>query len=288
MLEEGKDAHTVASYIAKSSGLTKELYEDKTVEGLSRYENVQELLNSIKQFVDNSESDDKSLSAFLQTVTLMTNADEDDDGDQDKVTLMTIHGAKGLEFKNVYIVGMEENLFPSQMMLARRSDLEEERRLFYVAITRAEKKLTLSYAESRYNYGRLNYCEPSRFLEEIDKEYLQVARNRFVSYSNMEDRNDQPAKQTRAVSGFVKKDSIKSNLKPVSKSTPPANHVPSGDFVASDTSILKEGDKVEHPKFGFGLVIKMDINGTDRKATIRFDTQGEKTLLLSFAKLRIL
>ncbi len=288
MLEEGKDAHSVASYIAKSSGLLKELYEDKTVEGLSRYENIQELLNSIKQFVDNPENDDVSLSTFLQTVTLMTNADEEDDGDKDKVTLMTIHGAKGLEFKHVYIVGMEENLFPSQMMLAKRSDLEEERRLFYVAITRAEKKLTLSYAESRYNYGRLNYCEPSRFLEEIDKKYLQVARGRVVSYSNMESRNDQPAKSGTGVSPFAKKDTIKANLKPVSKSIPSANHVPSGDFTASDTTNLKEGDRVEHPKFGFGSVTKMDINGTDRKATIKFDTQGEKTLLLSFAKLRIL
>lgn len=290
LIEEGKDAHAVASYIAKTSGLLKELYDDKTVEGLARYENIQELLNSIKQFVDNPENDEVTLSTFLQTVTLMTTADqEDEDGDHDRVTLMTIHGAKGLEFKYVYIVGLEENLFPSQMMLSKRSDLEEERRLFYVAITRAEKKLTLSYAESRYNYGRLNYCEPSRFLEEIDPKYLQISKSRVISYGNSEARNDRPAtSSSKPVLPFSKKESIISNLKPVAKATP-VNHIPTGDFVASDTSVLKQGDKVEHPKFGYGTVTKMDINGNDRKATIKFyaQGQGEKTLLLSFAKLRI-
>jgi DNA helicase-2/ATP-dependent DNA helicase PcrA len=220
----------------------------------------------------------------------MTTADqEDEDGDHDRVTLMTIHGAKGLEFKYVYIVGLEENLFPSQMMLSKRSDLEEERRLFYVAITRAEKKLTLSYAESRYNYGRLNYCEPSRFLEEIDPQYLQISKSRVISYGNSETRNDRPTtSSSKPVLPFSKKESIISNLKPVAKATP-VNHTPTGDFVASDTSVLKQGDKVEHPKFGYGTVTKMDINGNDRKATIKFDAkgQGEKTLLLSFAKLRI-
>jgi DNA helicase-2/ATP-dependent DNA helicase PcrA len=123
--------------------LLKDLHEDKTVEGLARYENVQELLNAIKEFVDNPENEDKSLSAFLQSVSLLTSADDEKDTDTDKITLMTIHAAKGLEFKHVYIVGMEEDLFPSQMMLASRADLEEERRLFYVAITRAERNSPL-------------------------------------------------------------------------------------------------------------------------------------------------
>jgi DNA helicase-2/ATP-dependent DNA helicase PcrA len=168
MAESGKkDAYEVASHIAKSSGLLRELHEDKTVEGLSRYENVQGLLNSIKEFVDNPDEcvEDKNLNTFLQTVSLMTTADQDDpDGDNDRVTMMTIHGAKGLEFNHVYVVGMEEDLFPSQMMLQSRADLEEERRLFYVAVTRAEKKLIMSYAETRYQWGRLKPCEPSRFL----------------------------------------------------------------------------------------------------------------------------
>jgi DNA helicase-2/ATP-dependent DNA helicase PcrA len=288
MLSEDKDAYTVASYIAKTSGILRELYEDKTVEGLARYENVQELLNSVKQFVDNPENEEKSLSAFLQTVSLLTTADEpEEEGDNDKVTLMTIHGAKGLEFKYVYVVGMEENLFPSQMMLQNRSDLEEERRLFYVAITRAEKKLTLSYAEQRYNYGRLNYCEPSRFLNEIDTKFLEEAKSKITTtYGNFEKKSA----NTPPTSAFSLKltNNKSTTASPNTTISTAAAHTPSADFKPSDTSGLKEGMKVEHPKFGFGLVKRMDINGTDRKATIQFDTQGEKTLLLSFAKLRII
>ncbi len=162
--------------LQKRPEFLRELYEDKTVEGLSRYENVQELLNGIKEFVDNEENEDKTLSAFLQSVSLLTNADEpDDNNDNDRVTMMTIHSAKGLEFRNVFIVGLEEDLFPSQMMLESRQDLEEERRLFYVAITRAEQKLSFSYAESRYQWGRLKMCEPSRFLLEVDPKFLNVS-----------------------------------------------------------------------------------------------------------------
>lgn len=298
----GKDAYEIASHVAKASGLLKELHEDKTVEGLSRYENVQELLNSIKQFVDNSETEDHSLASFLQTVSLLTTADEDDpDGDNDRVTMMTIHGAKGLEFNHVYVAGMEEDLFPSQMMLQSRADLEEERRLFYVAITRAEKKLVMSYAESRYQYGRLKPCEPSRFLDEIDPKYLQFARNIRRAVEETQ----------RVPQGFVRRvdnqAGVVSNNLPLSNKTgistttsnliqkkpvvnsAPATYVPSPDFAPSDTKNLQEGDRVEHLKFGFGKVKKMDINGNDRKATIEFEGGvGEKTLLLSFAKLRIL
>ena len=296
-----KDAYEVASHIAKASGLLKELHEDKTVEGLSRYENVQGLLNSIKEFVDNPDEgvEDKNLNTFLQTVSLMTTADQDDpDGDNDRVTMMTIHGAKGLEFNHVYVVGMEEDLFPSQMMLQSRADLEEERRLFYVAVTRAEKKLVMSYAETRYQWGRLKPCEPSRFLDEIDVKYLQFAKNirRAVEETH------------RLPQGFVRM-SAKEQKMPdfgTSDKATPANiliqrqniprpqvvgntYKPSDDFFPSDTKKLAEGDRVEHLKFGFGKVKKIDVNGTDRKATIQFEGSiGEKTLLLSFAKLRIL
>jgi DNA helicase II / ATP-dependent DNA helicase PcrA len=302
MAESGKkDAYEVASHIAKASGLLKELHEDKTVEGLSRYENVQGLLNSIKEFVDNPDEgvEDKNLNTFLQTVSLMTTADQDDpDGDNDRVTMMTIHGAKGLEFNHVYVVGMEEDLFPSQMMLQSRADLEEERRLFYVAVTRAEKKLVMSYAETRYQWGRLKPCEPSRFLDEIDSKYLQFAKNirRAVEETH------------RLPQGFVRM-SAKEQKMPdfgTSDKATPANiliqrqniprpqvvgnvYKPSDDFFPSDTKKLAEGDRVEHLKFGFGKVKKIDVNGTDRKATIQFEGSiGEKTLLLSFAKLRIL
>lgn len=277
-VDEGKDAYEISSHIAKASGILRELYEDKTVEGLSRYENVQELLNGIKEFVDSDESEDKTLSAFLQSVSLLTNADEpDDNNDHDRVTMMTIHSAKGLEFRNVFIVGLEEDLFPSQMMLESRQDLEEERRLFYVAITRAEKKLSFSYAESRYQWGRLKMCEPSRFLLEVDQRFLNV--NKMVQ-SALE-RDSTPPVTTFARNLIQRK----TEARPVASAA--TSHVPSTDFVPSDTFDLTEGDKVEHLKFGFGVVTKMDVNGTDRKATVKFDLVGEKTLLLSFAKLRI-
>lgn len=267
-----KDAYQAASYIAKQSGLLKELYEDKTIEGLSRYENVQELLNAIKEFTDNPENQDHSLSVFLQQVSLLTSADDNRDDDPDKVTLMTIHSAKGLEFKNIFVVGMEENLFPSQMMLSSRKDLEEERRLFYVAVTRAEKKLTLTYATTRYYYGRLQNCEPSRFLEEIDPNYLKNAQN-----------------LTKSSSMSVNASFIKNiTSRPSTQSTVvKTNYKPSADFKPSDTKNLQKGMKVEHQKFGFGMVKDIENFSGDRKATIDFEGIGEKVLLLSFAKLMI-
>jgi DNA helicase-2/ATP-dependent DNA helicase PcrA len=283
LLEQGDDAHKIAMHVAQSTGILRELYADKTVEGLARYENIQELLNSIKQYVDNEENDDKSLAAFLQNVSLLTNADQDDeDGDNDRVTMMSIHGSKGLEFTQVFVVGLEENLFPSQMMLQSRDDLEEERRLFYVAITRAEKELTLSYAESRYHYGRLNYCEPSRFLLEIDPTYLNLPKEptRPMRKSFTDDAD--------VVSSFGnKKERLLSNLKPVNRVQPAKPHVSTGDFKATNPNELSEGAKVEHQKFGFGRIVKLDQSGSSTKATVLFKTQGEKTLLLSFAKLRL-
>jgi DNA helicase-2/ATP-dependent DNA helicase PcrA len=271
-----KDAYDAAFEIAKGSGLLRELYEDKTVEGLSRYENVQELLNAIKEYVDDPERQDKTLGAFLQEVSLVTGQDEDKDKDPDKVTLMTIHMAKGLEFKYVYMVGMEEDLFPSQMMISSRAELEEERRLFYVAITRAEKRLFLSYALTRYRFGRLKNCEPSRFLDDIDQSFIKVSSK----FSGLE---------SAPPSDYAKK--LVTGIKKTITSAPPAqkptNYKAPADFVPSDTSRLKEGMKVEHPKFGFGTVLQMDMSGADRKAKINFTEIGEKTLLLSFAKLRI-
>jgi DNA helicase-2/ATP-dependent DNA helicase PcrA len=281
LTEMGKNAYEIASHVAQASGLLRELHEDKTVEGLARYENVQELLNAIKEFVDQADQDeDVTLSAFLQSVSLLTNADEpDEDGDNDRVTLMTIHSAKGLEFRNVYIVGMEEDLFPSQMMLESRQDLEEERRLFYVAITRAEVKLTLAFAESRYQWGRLKMCEPSRFLMEVDPRFLNLQG--VASDSGPSRGQETPRSGVRT---FTQKTPAQ-NLSP--RPQPAPIHTPSSDFVPSDTSGLAVGQRVEHQKFGFGTVAKIDANGSDRKAVIAFDEAGERTLLLSFAKLRI-
>ena len=271
-----KDAFEAATQIAKNSGLLKDLYDDKTVEGRNRYENVQELLNGIKEFVDNPESEDKSMAAFLQEIALLTDADDNKKEDTDYVTMMTIHMAKGLEFKNVFIVGLEEDLFPSQMMLSSRADLEEERRLFYVAITRAETKLYFSYALTRYRFGRLKSCEPSRFIDEVDRDFIKVSQKYTNNFSSPE--------ETPFTKSFV------SNVQQSNRRQNPNMlvHKPSADFKPSDTSNLAEGMKVEHPKFGFGTVTKMDIQGSNKKAHIKFDKAGEKTLLLTFAKLRIL
>jgi len=273
---ERKDAYDAAFEIAKGSGLLRELYEDKTVEGLSRYENVQELLNAIKEFVDDPERQEKTLGSFLQEVSLITGQDEDKDKDPEKVTLMTIHMAKGLEFRSVYIVGLEEDLFPSQMMLSSRAELEEERRLFYVAITRAQKSLFLSYALTRYRFGRLKNCEPSRFLDDVDQSFIKVS-SKFAGLES-----------TPPSSGYAK--TLVSGIKKTISSSPivkASGYKAPADFAPSDTSTLKEGMKVEHPKFGFGLVTQMDFSGPDRKAKINFDDFGEKTLLLNFAKLKI-
>ena len=275
---EKKDAYEAALLIAKNSGLLKELYDDKTVEGLSRYENVQELLNAIKEFSDDQEREDKGLNAFLQDVALLTDEDRNKENAGDAVTLMTIHSAKGLEFPYVFIVGMEEELFPSQMMLNSRADLEEERRLFYVAITRAKKRLHLTYALNRYRFGRLKNCEPSRFLEEVDPAFLKVNR-KYSSPETVSPSGSYFAKN------FVKTQKEAAQTK---KFTAAPAHTPSDDFKPSDTTNLAAGMKVEHPKFGFGEVVAMDMSGSNRKATVNFKNVGEKTLLLAFAKLRIL
>jgi len=277
LTNDKKDAFETSSHVAKSSGLLKELYEDKTIEGMNRYENVQELLNAIKEFTDDPEREGKSLDAFLQEVTLLTDEDRSN-APNDAVTMMTIHSSKGLEFNYVYIVGMEEELFPSQMMLSSRADLEEERRLFYVAITRAKKKVQLSYALNRYRFGRLKACEPSRFIEEVDPRYMKVNK-KFSSSSAL---SSSESYVTKNFVNNLKKDRVNRKFGAAPK------HTPSDDFKASDTSNLTLGMKVEHPKFGFGQVVHIDEEGSNRKASVNFDKAGDKTLLLAFAKLRII
>ncbi|MDX2194787.1 MAG: 3'-5' exonuclease [Cytophagales bacterium] len=274
-----KDAYEAANQIAKESTLLKELYEDKTVEGLARYENLQALLNAIKEYTQDPDREDKSIGAFLQDIALLTSADSEDENNTDYVTLMTIHMAKGLEFKHVYISGLEEDLFPSQMMLESRADLEEERRLFYVAITRAEKKLTLSYCVTRYKYGKLFHCEPSRFISEINPKYIKPPKRTAQDMMS-----DDFFTATHKLGGA--KTFGGSNLKPAPPKS--AEHTPSPDFKPTDTTTLTKGMRVEHPKFGFGEVVLVDVSGNERKAKINFDTVGEKTLLLSFAKLMIM
>ncbi|MEM0941550.1 MAG: UvrD-helicase domain-containing protein [Bacteroidota bacterium] len=276
LTNQKKNAYDTATHIAKTSGLLKELYEDKTIEGMNRYENTQELLNAIKEFTDDIEREDKSLGAFLQEIALLTDEDRNEKSDE-VVTLMTIHMAKGLEFNYVFIVGLEEELFPSQMMLSSRADLEEERRLFYVAITRAKQQLFISYALNRYRFGRLKTCEPSRFLEEVDPQFIRVNR-KFSSSDPVSPGINYVNKNF--VHNLRKENSTK-------KFATKVNHTPSADFEPSDTSTLEIGMEVEHPKFGYGIVTTIDEQGANRKAKVDFEKAGEKTLLLSFAKLRI-
>lgn len=274
-----QNAFELASHIAKSSGILKELYEDKTVEGVMRHDNVQEILNGIKEFseediveVGKEEefSSDRSLGAYLQNITLLTNQDNKAEI-EDSVKLMTIHAAKGLEFECVFVAGMEDNLFPSSMSLYSREELEEERRLFYVAVTRAMTYLTLSFATSRYKFGNLNYCEPSRFLNEIPKELLS-SNIKEKTLDKNEDEFVSPATR-RIVSG---------NFTASRPLTVDAN------FTPSDPDKIMVGCEVEHQRFGSGKVVAMDGLGVNKMATIFFPSAGEKKLMLKFAKLKVL
>ncbi len=291
-----KNAYDLANEVATTSGVLKDLYTDRTPEGISRYENIQELLNGLKEFTetDNEEEEDvtpRGLPEFLQDVALLTNADGEKDEDRDKVTLMTIHSAKGLEFPYVNIVGLEENLFPSQLSLASRAELEEERRLFYVAITRAEKELHLSFSTSRYKWGNLQYCEPSRFIEEIEEQFLDYT---YTKGSSAEPTGSSAGSSNSYGNNYGSKTSYsKPNSFPKKKNPPPKviHSTPknlkkisgnTGD-VSANTLNLSEGMMVNHQKFGNGIIEALDSG----KATINFQNIGNKQLLLKFAKLTI-
>ena len=317
-----KNAWEVATQVGQHTNLIKELFNDKTTEGLARYENIQELLNSIKEWVDDKQNraqiDEEGvviegasaetenvagLGTYLQQITLLTDAD-DDKGNNDVVKLMTIHAAKGLEFACVFVGGIEETLFPSAMAINTREELEEERRLFYVAVTRAKKNLWLTYATTRYRYGQIVQNEPSRFIEEMPSEYVDK------SYAGGGARNQENSTFGSGGSAFARMNGggWKNNAqKAADKYGPPpgrseakpaympptstpkvVEHKPSPDFVASDTTELQEGQKVEHQKFGFGDVLKVEGSAHNPIATIQFDQNGEKKIMLNYAKLRIL
>lgn len=309
-----QNAYEVAFHVGKQTGLVKELFNDKSAEGVQRYENIQELLNSIKEWTespDNEEGElvDKTLGSYLQQITLLTDADEKDP-DADTVKLMTIHAAKGLEFACVFAAGLEEMLFPNAMSVNTREELEEERRLFYVVITRAKQRLWVTYANTRYRFGQLVQNEPSRFIQEIPENYLDRsfagggAKNqvggsqwsRGSAFDRMKGRSayDGESGQASRQSGSyfnqpgTTAKSAPSYLPP--KGLPPkvTEHVPSADFQASDTSALKEGQKVEHQKFGFGEVVKMEGAAHNPIATVKFEFNGEKKIMLNYARLRII
>lgn len=274
------NAYELCMHITRSTNLLKNLHDDKSIEGISRYENVTELLNGIKEFVEDDTSEvEKDLGSYLQEIALYTDADKQED-DNDKVSLMTIHQSKGLEFKHVYISGMEENLFPSQMALASRQELEEERRLFYVAITRAEKQLTLSFATSRFKFGSLLPCEPSRFIDEIDKNFLEMDRKMLTSKARVVQR-EMPIRDSAVRNTSLKETIQKQNARTAIHKPPVISN-----FIPEQITDFHEGMKLEHQRFGKGKIVKLQGQGGDLKADILFDEYGTKTLVLKFAKLR--
>jgi len=277
-----KNAYDLAHHIGKSTKIFTELHNDKSVEGLSRYENLQELLNSISEFRDSNSNeqlaeevtDKNNLGAYLQQVSLLTDTGSDDK-ELDTVKLMTIHAAKGLEFKVVFVVGLEENLFPSMLSLNSREDLEEERRLFYVACTRAEKQLFLSYANMRYRFGNLQYCEPSRFVDDISIFDLEAVGS-STSKPTVKTGWQSPVKQRFNFS------------KQFSKSAQPQQDaVDAKDFKPDNPATLQSGMKVIHQRFGNGNIQAIEGEGPARMASINFQKFGQKRILLKYAKLQI-
>ncbi|MDY3338592.1 3'-5' exonuclease [Riemerella anatipestifer] len=295
---KNENAYTVAMEVAKRSGLIKNLKDDQTPEGISRLENIQELMNSMQGFIEEQqqlEEGDASLSNFLENIALSADTQDKPDGSEDMVSLMTIHLSKGLEFPVVHLVGLEENLFPSFMSSSSREELEEERRLFYVALTRAEKQAYLSYAVSRFQWGKITDSEPSRFLSEIDAQYLDFLNasmeKRFVNHSGIKSNifDDIPS----APIAFKKKEPKKTlnraetSLQPKEpKKLKPLASAKINNPVGGTTQDIQVGDRVRHDRFGMGEVIFIDgTDATNIKAKVHFEHEGEKNLILKFARL---
>lgn len=344
---KNKNAYEIAMHVGKQTNFVKELFNDKSTEGVARYENIQELLNSIKEWIDsgeqagfveegeemdlkdameevsfglfaqpepvetaeqpaqadeevNPDEKDTSLGAYLQQITLLTDAEEKDPN-ADTVKLMTIHAAKGLEFSCVFAAGLEENLFPSALSINSREELEEERRLFYVVVTRAKQKLWITHANARYRFGSLVQNEPSRFINEIPESFLDRSyagggtRNSGNAGSAFERMNrgfsgtqSESWKAEQQYGAPPKKKSFVSTITSNKPAAKVVEHTPSSSFVASDTSSLKAGQKVEHQKFGFGEVIKVEGSAQNPIALVKFDLNGEKKIMLNYAKLQII
>ena len=296
VINESQDAFFLAEHVSKKTGLIQELKKDATPEGVARVENIEELLNGIKDFTEGQKEIDGArgaLSEFLEDVALATDLDKDT-SDEDRVALMTIHLAKGLEFPTVFIVGLEEDLFPSAMSMNTRSELEEERRLFYVAITRAEHQAYLTYAQSRYRWGKLMDSEPSRFIEEINDEYLEYIspKESGYSYKPMIDtdifgdidktklRLAKPTNGTPPKKYGEEPTSMVRKLKPLSSKAPAGANLFGGKIIP--------GNIIMHERFGKGEVLNLEGIGADQKAEIKFETGGIKKLLLRFAKFDVI
>ena len=278
-----KDAHTIAEEIAKQTGLFNNLYTDKSPEGVSRIENIQELLNGIKDFSETTEQGVNKLPDFMEDVALLTDQDKETEDDFNKVTLMTVHAAKGLEFPYVFVIGLEENLFPSMMSGESQENLEEERRLFYVAMTRAKERLFLSFASTRFKWGQLTDCQPSRFISELDDKYLEKHE-----HTPKKKKEYNPYK-IYAKTKYKKKEYSPTTKKFVSpKNLTNINRAKNISINESDLSKIQNGMQVKHSRFGEGKVLSISGEGSNKKATVFFTGIGQKELLLKFAKLEII
>jgi DNA helicase-2/ATP-dependent DNA helicase PcrA len=301
VINENQDAFYITDHVAKKTGLVQELKKDATPEGMAKIQNIEELLNGIKDFTEGQKEIDGArgaLSEFMEDVALATDLDKDT-SDEDRVALMTIHLAKGLEFPHVFVVGMEEDLFPSAMSMSTRSELEEERRLFYVALTRAEHQAYLTYAQSRYRWGKLTDSEASRFIEEIDGQYLEYLTPEESNYRYKPmidsdifgDVDKSKLRLAKPIGGTPPKHIIDNEpksdinirkLKPVSSSGSASSSANLFD------NKLVAGNIVMHERFGKGEIINLEGVGADKKAEIRFEVGGIKKLLLRFAKLDVI
>ena len=301
-----KNAYEIGADIIRQSGIINDVCQDNSPENLSRKENIEELVNGMSDFCAQRQEEGKPnvlLGDFLSEVSLLTDQDSDKDGDDEKITLMTVHSAKGLEFKNVFVVGMEENLFPSGMVGDSPRALEEERRLFYVAITRAEEHCFLSYAKTRFRYGKMEFGSPSRFLKDIDIRFLRLPQDagmfrrveeeaaafrRENARGFAPDREDAPYGGKERVSVRPKQQiiapTVPRNLKRVA---PSANTASTSPSAGGSANCVQQGQLIEHERFGLGEVLKVEGEGDNAKATIRFKNAGDKQLLLRFARFKV-
>ena len=297
-----KNAYEIGADIIRQSGIINDVCQDSSPENLSRKENIEELVNGMSDFCAQRQEEGNPnvlLGDFLSEVSLLTDQDSDKDGDDEKITLMTVHSAKGLEFKNVFVVGMEENLFPSSMVGDSPRALEEERRLFYVAITRAEEHCFLSYAKTRFRYGKMEFGSPSRFLKDIDVRFLRLPQDagmfrrveeeaavfrRENARGFAPDKEDAPYGGKERVSVRPKQQiiapTVPRNLKRVA---PSANTASTSPSAGASANRVQQGQLIEHERFGLGEVLKVEGEGDNAKATIRFKNAGDKQL---FAALR--
>ncbi len=297
--QSGVNAYELGRTIIERSGIMAELMKDKSVENISKQENLDELLAAMHDFVSEQEeqgSSEMRMTDFLAQASLATDQDTDKN-EGECVTLMTVHAAKGLEYKNVIIVGVEEDLFPSGMSKDSLAAIEEERRLLYVAITRAESNCVITYAKSRFRNGSTQYCHPSRFIRDIDTQYLSLGATSGYK-SKLEDRDDDyrtysPRSYDSSRSGYTPRSTFQPQpsftpATPSAPATPPPAAAASGDFSLHSLSEISQGCNILHNKFGQGTIAKIDTSGSDPKIVVDFDVMGQRTLLLKFAKFKIL